>query len=246
MLYLALSMFLGARLSRQSANFSTVVATRSNFPGRQLQVVNYDIGRESSFDETMMFQFDEDFEAQSHKFPCSPRRRGVGSPDKKSTRSRSVSSSGTVSQPCVLAAPGFLRSRRSFGSGNESGDDDLRVAVRMSPSFQASIEDWVRPGRPTGWNSPDDPFGSRSSLRTSSSPPVSRNDLELLRSLVPPTTSNEPLSRSLPMTSSIPAMREEYIPSLRLPPSAVLKFGLTSESPRRTSILRGYNSDGDF
>lgn len=255
MLYLALTMFLGTRLSRQSADFSTVVVTRSVFPGRPLQVprfVNYEIGRESSYDETMIFQLDEDFEAQSNKFPCSPRRKGVGTSDTKSTRSRSASSSGTVSQPCVLSAPDidneeglFLRSRWSFGSGHESGDDDLRVAVRMSPSFQASIEDWVRPGRPKGRSSPDDPFGSRSSLRTSGSPPVSRNDLELLRSLVPPPASNEPLSRSLPMTSSIPAMRGENIPSLRLPPSAVLKLGITSDSPRRTSILRGYNSDGD-
>ena len=143
--------------------------------------------------------------------------------------------------------PLFTRHRWSYGSGNESGDEEFINAVRMSPSFQLSVEA-MRLACLNMKNEPDEP-----SPFPSGSPPVSKTDLDLLRAIAPPVkgqrghrqSSNSPRSRSLPQESIMETMRNAVNgPFHRIEsPSRARSM---ERRPATTSFLRGYDSDGDI
>ena len=131
--------------------------------------------------------------------------------------------------------------RVSHSSDPDSLDGD--VSIGSKHNFDKSPEP-TRNGK-----SPDIWHPSAVSASSTGIPTLSRNDLNLLRMIAPPTDDDLLVSRSLPLSSSAPSGSQLQMPRMELPPtSSNVRGRKDEESPRRTgasALFRGYISDGD-
>ena len=130
--------------------------------------------------------------------------------------------------------------RMSYSSDPESVDGD--VSIGSKHYFDISPD--PRTGKSLGMGHP-----SAVSASSTGIPTLSRNDLNLLRMIPPPTDDDLLVSRSLPLSSSAPSGSQLQIPRMELPPaSSKVRGRKDEESPSRpgqSALFRGYNSDGD-